>query len=193
LPCAIVGILGLGRLRGIFDRVLFAGVLLTFFGSSYYHLAPSDGRLVWDRLPMTLVFMPLLACAIAKGGNSRSSNALLAFFVAGGIASVCVWSVTGDLRFYVLIQFGPLLILLPSLWFVCDARYLTAILAFYALAKLCEFYDRAILSVSPVSGHSIKHILAATAAYFLLRWRMMAQSASSNTSALYEPAEASIC
>ena len=61
LPFAIVGILGLWNLRGGGDLVLFTGVQLTFFGSAYYHLAPSDVRLVWDRLPMTLVFMPLLA------------------------------------------------------------------------------------------------------------------------------------
>jgi hypothetical protein len=37
--------------------IAFVGLLLTAFGSSYYHLVPSNARLVWDRLPMTIVFM----------------------------------------------------------------------------------------------------------------------------------------
>src|SRR5580704_2712437 len=40
-----------------FYLIIFTGLLLTAFGSSYYHLAPSNARLVWDRLPMTIVFM----------------------------------------------------------------------------------------------------------------------------------------
>ncbi len=166
LPFALVGLLGLWKLRGLADRVLFAGVLLTFFGSAYYHLAPSDARLVWDRLPMTLVFMALLACVI------EVDNRLLAVFLASGVASVLWWSVSNDLRPYVLVQFGPLLILVPALWFLRNARYLAAVLAFYALAKLAEFYDRGIFSTLPISGHSIKHVLAAIATYYIFRWRL---------------------
>ncbi len=170
LPFALVGILGLWKLRDAVDRVLFTGVLLTFFGSAYYHLAPSDARLVWDRLPMTLVFMALLACVV------KASNSLLAIFLACGVASVLWWNITGDLRFYALVQFGPLLILIPALWFVRDARYLTGVLIFYALAKLAEFCDRAVFSTLPVSGHSVKHVLAAIATYFIFRWRVAASS-----------------
>jgi len=185
LPFALVGVLGLWKLRGVFNRVLFAGVLLTFFGSSYYHLAPGDARLVWDRLPMTLVFTALLACVV------KANNSLLAIFLASGVASVLWWNITGDLRFYVLVQFGPLLILIPALWFVRDARYLTGVLIFYALAKLAEFYDRAVFSTLPISGHSIKHILAAIATYFIYRWRLTAAGPTfgeSRACELQEPA-----
>jgi hypothetical protein len=174
IPFAIVGILGLWKLRASFDRVLFTGVLLTFFGSSYYHLAPSDSRLVWDRLPMTLVFMALLACVVSGERDSRSTRWLLALLVTCGIASVMVWRVTNDLRFYALVQFVPFLILVVALWFVRDARYLAAVFGFYALAKLAEFWDRAIFSHLAISGHSIKHVLAGIATYFVLRWRLAA-------------------
>src|SRR5262249_20009461 len=46
--------------------VLFAGVTLTAFGSAYYHLAPDNDRLVWDRLPMAVGFMGLLAAIVAE-------------------------------------------------------------------------------------------------------------------------------
>ena len=190
LPFALVGLLGLWRLRSAADRVLFSGVLLTFFGSAYYHLAPSDARLVWDRLPMTLVFMALLTCVVSEENNLRFRHWLLTILVAIGVASVLWWSVTNDLRPYVLVQFGPLLILVPALWFIHDARYLAAVLAFYALAKLAEFCDRAIFSGLPVSGHTIKHVLAAIATYFIFRWRLTASGDTVNQSPLYEPAEA---
>src|ERR1700757_873114 len=49
-----------------FYIVVFFGMLLTAAGSSYYHLAPDNDRLVWDRLPMTIVFMSLVAAMIAE-------------------------------------------------------------------------------------------------------------------------------
>ncbi len=193
LPFAVVGILGLWKLRATFDRVLFTGVLLTFFGSAYYHLAPTDTRLMWDRLPMTLVFMALLACVISGENDSRSIRWLLALLVTCGVASVLWWSITNDLRFYVLIQFGPLLILVPALGFVRDARYLAAVLGLYALAKLAEFCDHAIFSGLPISGHTIKHVLAAIATYFILRWRLAAAGKASNSNAPRETAETALC
>ena len=41
--------------------MLTLGVLLTGFGSGYYHWSPSNETLVWDRLPMTLTFLPMTA------------------------------------------------------------------------------------------------------------------------------------
>ena len=35
-------------------------------GSSYYHWKPSNSRLVWDRLPMTVGFMSLVAVVISE-------------------------------------------------------------------------------------------------------------------------------
>ncbi len=192
VPFAIVGILGLWKLRASFDRVLFTGVLLTFFGSSYYHLAPSDSRLVWDRLPMTLVFMALLACVVSGEKDSRSSRWLLALLVTFGFASVVWWNFTNDLRFYALVQFVPFLILFPALWFVRDARYLAAVFGFYALAKLAEFWDGAIFSALPISGHSVKHVLAAIATYFILRWRLARAEKASSANVAHQTAQAAL-
>lgn len=47
------------------------GLLLTAVGSSYYHLGPDKNRLVWDRLPMTIVFMSLGAAVIAERNSIR--------------------------------------------------------------------------------------------------------------------------
>ena len=48
--------------------VLFCAVTLTGFGSAYYHMAPDDARLMWDRLPMSLRLHGL------AGGDDRRAH-----------------------------------------------------------------------------------------------------------------------
>ena len=127
-------------------------VFFTAFGSVWYHLAPSDHTLIWDRLPMTVVFMALLSIVI--GGR------FLVPLLALGGASVFWWVFTGDLRPYAVVQFGAALVVLPSLW---------PVVAAYGAAKLAERYDGPIYSVLPWSGHTLKHLIAAAACYFILR------------------------
>ncbi len=67
---------------------VFVGLVLTTFGSAYYHLAPDNARLVWDRLPMTIVFMPLVAALIAERINITLGLWLLPVLIATGVASV---------------------------------------------------------------------------------------------------------
>jgi hypothetical protein len=98
-------------------RAFFVAVAFTAFGSAYYHLAPSDGRLVWDRLPMSLGFASLLAATIAERIRVHVGLRMLAPLMIFGAASVLYWEFTqargnGDLRLYVLAQFGSLLLLL---------------------------------------------------------------------------------
>jgi hypothetical protein len=62
LPFVVVGAVGLLRFhRDATTTVLFIGIFLTGFGSSYYHLDPNDSTLFWDRLPMTICFAAILS------------------------------------------------------------------------------------------------------------------------------------
>src|SRR5246127_1872563 len=73
LPFVLVGAMGLwqfGRDRASF--VLFLGVFLTGFGSAYYHWDPNDGTLFWDRLPMALTFMAMLAVAVEERVSAKA-------------------------------------------------------------------------------------------------------------------------
>jgi hypothetical protein len=109
LPFAFIGTLGLIRARDSASRLLFAGVFLTAFGSAYYHWSPDDARLVWDRLPMTIVFMSLLAMIASE--EFPFARRMLIPLVCVGIASVVWWRLSGDLRVYVLVQFAPMVII----------------------------------------------------------------------------------
>ncbi|HEY0703245.1 MAG TPA: hypothetical protein VGD60_10790 [Candidatus Acidoferrales bacterium] len=159
--------------------LFFLGVALTTFGSGYYHAAPGDARLVWDRLPMTIGFMSLLAATIDERIGVKAGLRSLAPLVILGLASVLYWNFTqqrgqGDLRPYALVQFGSLvtLLLLVGLF---PPRYtrgadLIVALGIYVASKIFEALDSAIFSVDRiVSGHSLKHVAAAISAYWIYR------------------------
>jgi hypothetical protein len=97
--------------------VFFAGVALTSAGSAWYHLAPDDARLVWDRLPMTIAFMSLVAAVVSERIDVRIGNLLLWPLVLLGLASVVYWrwsALAGfeNLRPYLAVQFGSIAVVL---------------------------------------------------------------------------------
>jgi hypothetical protein len=154
--------------------VFFLGVILTGFGSAYYHWRTSDSTLVCDRLPMTLTFMSLLAATITERIHVKLGVLLLAPLAVAGLASVFYWQRTGNLWPYAGVQFySPLLIAL-MLW-LFPPRYgrtadLLWVIAIYALAKAAEAFDQAILNTTTLlSGHTLKHLLASVAVFWLLR------------------------
>jgi hypothetical protein len=158
--------------------VFFAGVALTALGSSYYHLQPENARLVWDRLPMTIGFMALVAAVLCERVSVKGGLTLLAPMIAAGIFSVVYWRLTenegrGDLRPYALVQFGALLAIL-LLIAVYPARYTRGSdfiisLGIYGVAKGFEAADRQIFALGHVvSGHTLKHLTAALSAFWIL-------------------------
>ena len=155
----------------------FVGVVLVCFGSGYYHLAPDNDSLVWDRLPMGIGFMGLLVAVLAEHINSRLEKWLLLPAVLIGIASVLYWRYTGDLRLYVLVQFLPLL-MLPLVLLLFKSPYthrglLLLALAIYVLSKVAEYYDAVVFAATgeALSGHALKHLLAALS-LFVIYWML---------------------
>ncbi len=157
---------------------VFFGLILAAFGSSYYHLAPDNERLVWDRLPMTIVFMSMVAAVIVERISIRAGLWLWPFLLAIGIASVEQWHYSevhgrGDLRFYAALQVYSGLVLLLA-WYL-PSRYTRrsdfgVVAGFYVLAKILETSDKIILSAGNIiSGHTLKHLAAAGAGYWILR------------------------
>ena len=190
VPFAIVGIWGLivllspGKVE-FSDRrerwlylMMFASLILTAFGSGYYHLAPDNARLVWDRIPIMIVFMALLAAVIAERVTVSIGLMLFPVLEVVGVGSVLYWrsselSGHGDLRFYAAVQIYSILILLLAL--LLPAKYtrgsdFAAVVGFYVLAKILEETDRQVFSVGHVvSGHTLKHLAAAAAGYWIAR------------------------
>jgi len=190
LPFALVGIWGAvalfapGKIKFLDCRerwpylVMFASLILTAFGSGYYHLAPDNARLVWDRLPIMMVFMALLAAVITERVTVRAGLRLFPVLEMIGIASVLYWrsgelQANGDLRFYAAVQVYAIVVLLLAL--LLPPRYtrgsdLAVVVGLYALAKVFEEADRQIFALGQVvSGHTLKHLAAAAAGFWILR------------------------
>jgi hypothetical protein len=158
--------------------VLFAGIGLTGVGSGYYHWMPDTRTLFWDRLPMTIGFMALLASVIGERISRRAGAWLLWPLVGVGVWSTLYWRLgeragAGDLRPYALVQFGSLM-LVPLILVLFPARYtgtrdLAIAIGWYALAKVLEHFDHGIFQLTGVSGHTLKHLASAAGAYWILR------------------------
>lgn len=176
LPFIAIGAAGIRRFyRDPPIFMLFLGILMTGFGSSYYHLDPNDRTLFWDRLPMSISFMAILSLAIEERLDEKAGAVLLWPLIAVGVFSLLLWRWTGDLRLYGWVQFFPC-IALPLLFLLFPPKYSgtsywVIAAGLYALAKLLEFYDRAIFSAGSIlSGHTLKHFAAAAACYVILRY-----------------------
>lgn len=159
--------------------VLIASVALTGIGSAYYHLAPDNDRLMWDRLPMAVAIMALVAATLAERVSVRAGLQLLPLLVVLGAGSVLHWHWSekqgaGNLNFYIVVQFYSILVIVLLAKFF-PSRYtrgedIYAVVAWYALAKAGEIADQKIYDLGNlVSGHTVKHLVAAAAAYWILR------------------------
>ncbi|MDW8257864.1 MAG: alkaline phytoceramidase [Gammaproteobacteria bacterium] len=165
-------------------RVFFLGAALTCFGSMYYHWSPDNTRLVWDRLPMTLAFSGLVAALLAERVHPSWGRRSLAPLLILGAASVLYWSFTeragqGNVLPYGIFQGWSIAIALLVLLLFGAYRYTHGALLWwpifwYAAAKLAEALDRTLYRATGewVSGHTLKHLLAAVAVYALLRMLM---------------------
>lgn len=187
LGFALVALWGWARLRGGERfralgggapgyRLFLAALLLTACGSTWYHLAPDNARLIWDRLPIALACAGLLAGVwgethAASGRSGAWLSALLAVFA---VFSVFWWYATelrgqGDLRCYLLLQIAPFVLVPMWQWLrgrpVAERRAFGIALLLYAVAKAAELYDHEIgRLLGGLTGHTLKHLLATAAA-----------------------------
>ena len=191
LPFLIGGALGLqliwkggGRFIDAREQlpylVFFLGALLTCFGSAYYHAAPDNTRLVWDRLPMTLGFSGLVAASVAERVDLNLGLKSLWPLLLIGVVTVLYWYATeragsGNLVPYAAYQAWSILaIVLLLAW--SKRRYshgglLAWAAVWYGLAKVFETFDLQVFRLlgGTLSGHTIKHVLASFAVFAIVR------------------------
>jgi len=189
LPFLLLGIIGFfkiqkqgltGVLPDLFRAYLtfFLGLVLTGLGSGYYHLNPSNSTLVGDRMAITITFMSFFVLIFGESISTKTASRLLVPLLFLGLSSVVYWNITekvgtGDLRFYALIQFLPMLLIPLMLLFygsrLSGKRWIIAIILVYGAAKITEMYDHQIYELIGFSGHSLKHLIASFGAYLFLK------------------------
>lgn len=184
-----------GQGRPFLDRAetrpylaFFGALILVAIGSAYYHWAPDHGRLYWDRLAMTIAFTSLFAAILGerlapwlrRGLGRRFTALILPLLILLGMAAATHWAWSeargaGDLRLYLLSQaiplvIGSLLILLYPSPYTRGGDLLAAV-GWYLLALVAEQLDHTVFALTGgwLSGHTLKHLLAAVAVYWVLR------------------------
>lgn len=189
VPIGIAGLVGLivvMKQPGLFLEpgenlayaCFFGATLLAAAGSTYYHLAPDDARLLWDRLPIGLATTVLPIAVAADHFGARSTRPLiLPALVAGGVSGV-YWRMSelagrGNVVPYLMLQLLAIvavLILARRPGRYTRGRDLWVVVGLYGLARLAEIFDAAIYHTGGLlSGHTYKHLLAALAAAWVLR------------------------
>jgi hypothetical protein len=198
LPFLFGGLSGLALLREssvsrsirLIYALLFLGVILTGIGSAYYHSNPNNDTLIWDRIPMTIVFMSFLSATVAELIDQRLGTRLLIPLVLVGITSVVWWHYTegqgrGDLRLYFLVQYYPIVFIPLIIGLYFDRTYkpvlrsLIWVVVWYVIAKLFEQLDRPIYATLGISGHTLKHLAAALSSWYfvvLFKWKYTSSS-----------------
>lgn len=158
--------------------LFFFAAILVGFGSGFYHLAPDNERLVWDRAAIALALMAWLAAILCERVSVSAGLLLLPPLVAAGLFSVAWWHWSearslGDLRPYGLMQLTPM-VLIPLLLRIYPPRYsherdILIVIGLYGVALVCDLNDRLIFTLTHglVSGHTIKHVIAALAVWWV--------------------------
>ncbi|HWP11877.1 MAG TPA: hypothetical protein VNN06_08650 [Ramlibacter sp.] len=161
----------LGNVDRAMAALFFAGLTLTAAASGWYHWQPDDAGLALDRCAMAVAFAGLLGLAAAGHVSARAGLALgLAMLVLAPL-SVRAWSATGNVLPWAVLQFGGMGLIL---WFAllrpsdaAPAIRWSLVIAAYGAAKLLEAGDHLVFEATGhlVSGHTLKHVAAALAAW----------------------------
>jgi Na+/phosphate symporter len=151
--------------------VFFVGLLATGLGSAWYHWAPDAAGLVWDRLGMAVTFAGALSLAVAERVGQVPARQALRVLLPLALLSAILPASNGNVLPWAVLQFGgmALVVRLALLKPVAGAIgiRLGVLIGLYALAKLLELGDEAVFraTADAVSGHSLKHLVAALAAW----------------------------
>ena len=181
LPFALAGVWGLvwlhrlGALRlcaatRATAALFFGGLVLTAVGSGWYHWQPDDTGLLWDRLGMAAAFAGLLGLAVVGRISPRAGVTTALGLLVAAPAAVLAWAHTGNLLPWAVVQFGGMLAVLALACMPHRHGALVvqwgAVIAWYAVAKAFELADQAVFDSTSqwVSGHTLKHLMAAGAA-----------------------------
>ncbi|MFZ2219530.1 MAG: hypothetical protein WAV85_12750 [Rhodoferax sp.] len=197
LPLGLAGLMGLLMLRGKqmspptrhAMAVFFGGLICACLGSSGYHWAPNASGLMLDRLGMAVTFAGALGLALAERVGPTAAKLALPVMLASAALSAALAYTLGNVLPWGVVQFGGMALIAWAAWQprLDDALGVsfTVLIGLYAVAKLCELNDEALFHLSGewISGHTLKHLVAALAA-----WPVIATLLRQNAQALCLPA-----
>lgn len=174
-----MGVWGFERLRTRHEAPVgaswfFIGLILTCLGSGFYHLDPDmPQRLIADRLGMAVAFAGFLGIATSERISVRAAEAVLVLMMIAG--PLTAWVARDNLTPWAVVQYGGMALAVGLA--LTKPRPgaigvpLGGVIVFYVLAKLFEIGDAVVFEATGhiVSGHTLKHLSAALAAWPVIR------------------------
>lgn len=149
--------------------LFFAGLIATAAGSAFYHLMPDAPRLAADRAGMAVAFAGLIGIAVCERVSQRAGWPAAWFVLTAGLLAAEVVQETGNVLPWAIVQFGGMALVL-TLALATPMRgavglKLGWVIFFYVVAKAFELADHQVYEASGhmISGHSLKHLVAALA------------------------------
>jgi hypothetical protein len=160
----------------IFFMIFYVSLMLTTFGSAYYHWNPNNQTLIWDRIPTSLSLTSIASALLVERSNYLATIPIAIIIILSAPISSLYWYYSemyfiGDIRPYILTQSVPiiifyfLLILFPK----TNDNTLYKGFLFSILARLGEYFDKKVyeLTFHIVSGHTCKHLFFALSGFFV--------------------------
>ena len=199
----LVGLLGLREVTRHRERFVtsneawpyagfFTATVLVALGSTYYHLAPDDARLLWDRLPIALATAALPIALISDHAGPKVALPLLVPALLAGALSALYWRLSAlqgpdNLVPYLLLQLlalGAVVLLARQPGRYTRVSDWWTVIGIYVLARLAEVFDTAIYGAGGIlSGHTLKHLFAGAASWFIY-WHLHTRAPASNHGAM---------
>ncbi|MSO53961.1 MAG: alkaline phytoceramidase [Rhodospirillales bacterium] len=158
----------------------FFGLALVGIASAYYHQNPSTERLFWDRAAMGIPTMALVSIIMIERVGRRAGIVILPVLLALSVAGALHWEFSeaaeaSDLRVYAFTQGAPVLAALLIVMLFPgrhrDTNFFAITIGCYGASRLFEIFDHEVFAAlsQTISGHSLKHLTLAVAAYTVLR------------------------
>ena len=161
----------------------FAAAALVGLGSAYFHYAPTNATLFWDRFPMTLAGAALAGAFIAERVDPRAGIVVAIALAVFLPATLVYWRMSEaagaeNLWPYIVGLYGSLgvaalvLLLFPSP-FTHGSQAFVAVAWYAAGMPFDKVLDGWVYSLGGImGGHAVKHLIAALAMFWLF-WFML--------------------
>lgn len=142
------------------NKILAFHISLIALTSTYYHIYPTNARIVWDMLSIATTHAVVLSYFVEE----KIAITLYLF----SIISVIYWFLYNDLRPYILLLVGiPLYIILQIYNDERVKQYIIPLIISGLFTRYVEHNDAKIFKITnkTISGHTLKHLSAGISLY----------------------------
>ena len=145
------------------NKIFAFHISLIALTSTYYHLKPTNDRILWDMLSIATTHAVLLSYFVEE-------KVAITIYVLS-VMSVIYWFLYNDLRLYIILLLGiPLYIILQIYNDERVKQYIIPLIVSSLFTRYVEYNDSTVFNYTnkTISGHTLKHIGAGISLYLTI-------------------------